>query len=234
MRVRRVLTTRAGGVSGPPYASFNLGAHVGDDPAAVEANRHRLAGGVGARADQLVWMEQVHGSTVTVVDRPQDRPLPATDGLVTAVPGVLLAVLVADCVPVLMADPVAGVVAAVHAGRPGSAAGIAVRALAAMRGLGARPARVEALLGPAVCGGCYEVPAQMRAEVEASLPGSACQTTRGTAGLDLRAGLAAQLLAEGVGSVVQDSRCTAEDSTLFSYRREGLTGRQAGLVWLAV
>ncbi|HEX5494610.1 MAG TPA: peptidoglycan editing factor PgeF [Mycobacteriales bacterium] len=233
MRVRRVVTSRPGGVSRPPYDAFNLGAHVGDDPAAVGANRRRLAGELGVGADRLAWMDQVHGSAVAVLDRPAARPLPATDALVTAVRGLPLAVVVADCVPVLMADPVAGVVAAVHAGRPGAAAGIAVRALRAMLALGAEPDRVDVLLGPAVCGGCYEVPARMRAEVDAALPGSASRTRRGTAGLDLRAGIAAQLRAEGVGQVVQDSRCTAEDTALFSYRRDGRTGRQAGLVWLA-
>lgn len=233
MRVRRVVTTRAGGVSGPPYDSFNLGGHVGDDPAAVEANRRRLAGAVGTEPGGLVWMDQVHGSSVAVVGRPSGRPLPATDAVVTATGNLVLAVLVADCVPVLLAEPVAGVVAAVHAGRPGAASGVVLRALEAMCELGADPARMDALLGPAVCGRCYEVPAGMQAEVDAALPGSACRTASGTAGLDLRAGIAAQLGAHGVGSVVQDSRCTAEDATLYSYRRDGLTGRQAGLVWLA-
>ncbi|HEY9473868.1 MAG TPA: polyphenol oxidase family protein, partial [Mycobacteriales bacterium] len=169
---------------------------------------------------------------VAVVDRPQDQPLSATDGMVTATPGLLLAVLAADCVPVLMADPVAGVVAAAHAGRSGAAAGVALRVLAAMVDLGAEPGRVEVLLGPAVCGRCYEVPAQMAEQIEAVLPTSACRTRRGTTGLDLRAGMATQLLAHGVGSVVRDSRCTVEDDSLFSYRRDGVTGRHAGLVWL--
>lgn len=219
-------------MSAAPYRSFNLGAHVGDDPVAVAANRRRLTDELGV-GDRVVWMDQVHGGRVATVDRPGRRPEAETDGLVTATPGLVLAVVVADCVPVLMADPVAGVVAAVHAGRPGAAAGIALTAVRAMVALGATPADVDVLLGPAVCGRCYEVPEQMCVEVEAALPTSACRTRRGTAGLDLRAGLATQLRAAGVGSVVSDPRCTMEDPDLFSYRRDAVTGRQAGLVWLA-
>src|SRR5690242_18141638 len=133
-RVRRVVTTRDGGASRGPYASFNLGHHVGDDPAAVAANRDRLAGAAGV--DAVVWMDQTHSPNVAVVDGPRGEPVPDCDGLVTATPGLGIAVLTADCVPVLLADPHAGVVAAVHAGRRGAAAGVATAALAAMEGLG--------------------------------------------------------------------------------------------------
>ena len=102
-----------------------------------------------------------------------------------------------------------------------------------MVGLGARPGRTSALLGPAVCGACYEVPAAVQAGVERVAPGSAVRTRRGTPGLDLRAGLEGVLRGLGVGEVVHDPRCTVEDRRLFSYRRDGTTGRQAGLVWLA-
>src|SRR5215207_7872190 len=172
MRVRRVVTTRAGGVSKAPYDSFNLGRGVGDDPAAVAANRERLAAGVGLAADRLVWMGQVHGRNVAVVDGPT-ATVEQTDGLVTAEPDLALVTLAADCVPVLLADLQAPVVAAVHAGRPGARAGVALAALAAMVRKGARPERVEVLLGPAVCGQCYEVPPDMQADVERHLPGSA-------------------------------------------------------------
>ncbi|MGH3783562.1 MAG: polyphenol oxidase family protein, partial [Pseudonocardiaceae bacterium] len=116
MRIRRVVTTRRGGASAPPYDSFNLGDHVGDCPESVAANRERLATGIGLPAQRLVWMEQVHGRTVTVVEGPQLQPVPACDALVTTQPRLAVAVLVADCVPVLLADPVGHVVAAVHAG----------------------------------------------------------------------------------------------------------------------
>lgn len=231
MRVRRVVTTRAGGFSKAPYDSFNLGRSVGDDPAAVAANRKRLAAGVGLAADRLVWMGQVHGRNVAVVDGPT-APVEQTDALVTAEPNLALVTLAADCVPVLLADPQAPVVAAVHAGRPGARAGVALAALAAMVRKGARPERVEVLLGPAVCGQCYEVPPDMQADVERHLPGSACRTRRGTSGLDLRAGLWRQLAEAGVGRIGVDPRCTAEDGQLYSHRRDGRTGRLAALTWL--
>jgi YfiH family protein len=208
-----------------------LGEHVADRPEAVAANRERLAADIGLPAQCLVWMEQVHGRSVTVVDGPQLQPVPASDALVTTEPRLAVAALVADCVPVLLADPVEKVVAAVHAGRLGARAGVLPAALEAMQRLGARVETMEALLGPSACGQCYEVPDQMQADVEARLPGSACRTRRGTAGLDLRAGLWRQLAAAGVARVGVDSRCTIEDPALYSYRRDGVTGRLAALTW---
>ncbi|RKT56879.1 peptidoglycan editing factor PgeF [Saccharothrix australiensis] len=232
MRIRRVVTTRSGGVSEPPYESFNLGDHVGDDPAAVAANRRRLAEGIGLTPDRLVWMEQVHGRTVAVVDGPQDGPLEATDAVVTRAERLALVVLTADCVPVLLGDPEAGVVAAVHAGRVGARVGVVPAALEAMRGLGAEVGRVEVLLGPAVCGQCYEVPAAMRADVERHLPGSAAESRAGKPSLDLRAGLWQQLADAGVARIGVDPRCTVEERDLFSHRRDPGTGRIAGVIWI--
>ncbi|HEX2074566.1 MAG TPA: peptidoglycan editing factor PgeF [Geodermatophilus sp.] len=232
VRPRRVVTDRRGGRSRSPYESFNLGDHVGDAPDDVAANRARLARELGVPGDRLVWMAQVHGDGVAVVDGPVEGPVPGTDALVTATPGLVLCVLVADCVPVLLADEAAGVVAAVHAGREGVRLGVVPAALAAMRRLGSRPADVTALLGPAICGACYEVPRDMQAEVARVAPAGAVRTRRGTPGLDLRAGLAELLHRAGAGQVVHDPRCTVEDPRLFSHRRDGVTGRQAGLVWL--
>jgi YfiH family protein len=198
----------------------------------VSANRARVARELGVPADRLVWMNQVHGTQVTVVDGPQDGAVPATDALVTATPGLVLCVLVADCVPVLLADHETGVVAAVHAGREGVRLGVVAAALSAMASLGARARHVTALLGPAVCGSCYEVPAEMQREVARVAPAAAVGTRRGTPGLDLRAGIAEGLYRAGIPQVVLDPRCTVEDPTLFSHRREGVTGRQAGMVWL--
>jgi YfiH family protein len=232
VRPRRVVTDRRGGRSVSPYDTFNLGDHVGDDPAAVAANRARLARELGVPGDRLVWMSQVHGTGVAVVDGPQAGPLPDTDAVVTATPGLVLGVLVADCVPVLLADHVTGVVAAVHAGREGVRRGVLPAALSAMASLGARARHVSALLGPAVCGSCYEVPEDMQADVARVAPAAAVRTRRGTPGLDLRAGLEEMLRRAGVTEVVHDPRCTVEDRTLFSHRRDGVTGRQAGIVWL--
>ncbi|KAB2587405.1 peptidoglycan editing factor PgeF [Rhodococcus sp. WS1] len=231
-RIRRVVTSRAGGVSASPYESFNLGDHVGDDPAAVEANRRRLAREIGVEPDHLVWMEQIHSRNVTVVTEPTDEVIPVTDALVTTVPGLALATLSADCVPVLLSDEEAGVIAAVHAGRIGARIGIVPRVLAEMVRQGADVSRIGAFLGPAASGRQYEVPAAMRADVEKHLPGSATRTEKGTPGLDLRAGLRKQLLAAGVSGVAEDPRCTIEDRALFSHRRESLTGRQAAVIWM--
>ncbi len=230
--IRRVTTTRAGGVSAPPFDTFNLGDHVGDDPAAVAANRARLAAAIGLADDHVVWMNQVHSARVAVVDEPRSDAVDDTDALVTTTPGLALAVVTADCVPVLMADAQAGVVAAVHAGRVGAADGVVLRTLEAMLAKGAHAEHISVLLGPAVSGANYEVPEQMAADVEARLPGSRTTTSRGTPGLDLRAGIARQLAGAGVRAIDVDPRCTVADRNLFSHRRAAPTGRLAALVWM--
>ena len=232
--VRKVFTTRAGGVSQSPYGSFNLGDHVGDDPAAVAANRERLAQIIGLAPDNVVYMEQIHSNTVTVIDQaPADgAAVESSDALVTTTRGLALAVLVADCVPVLLSDTEAGVIAAVHAGRMGARNGIVAKTIATMQELGAVPSRIHALMGAAASGAHYEVPEAMARDVEQKLPGSLARTTKGTTGLDIRAGLLRQMLSLGVQMIDSDPRCTIEDEDLFSYRRDGVTGRQAGVVWL--
>lgn len=232
LKVRRVVTSRAGGVSAEPYGSLNLGDHVGDDPDAVVENRRRLAEKIGIAPDHLIWMEQIHSRTVTVVAGPRSEPVEATDALVTATPGIALATLSADCVSLLLSDDEAGVIAAAHAGRVGARIGIVPRVLEAMVRQGARIDRIGVLLGPAASGRQYEVPAAMQADVESQLPGSATRTAKGTPGLDLRAGIRRQLLAAGVAGVAEDPRCTIEDQSLFSHRRSGSTGRQAAVIWM--
>jgi YfiH family protein len=235
VRIRRVTTTRAGGVSAPPFDTFNLGDHVGDDPVAVATNRARLAAAIGLGPDRVVWMNQVHGDRVAVVDGPQSAAVGGrvgTDAMVTSAPRLALAVVSADCVPVLMADARAGVVGAVHAGRVGARDGVVARAVEAMVTLGAQVQDMSALLGPAVSGRNYEVPAAMADEVEAALPGSRTTTSSGTPGLDLRAGIACQLKAIGIQAIDIDPRCTVDDLSLFSHRREAPTGRLASVVWL--
>jgi YfiH family protein len=223
-------TGRTGGVSGPPYDSLNLGGAVGDDPAAVLDNRRRAAAALGADPERIVFMRQVHGAEVAFADS-TDLPGPV-DAVVTTVPGLALAVLVADCAPVLVADAAAGIVGAAHSGRPGTAAGVVPALVKAMCERGADPARMAAAIGPAACGRCYEVPASMRDEVAATVPAAYATTSKGTPGLDIRAGVAEQLASAGVPRVTADARCTIEDPGLFSYRREGRTGRFAGFVWL--
>ncbi|MDO4761432.1 MAG: peptidoglycan editing factor PgeF [Corynebacterium sp.] len=230
--VRQVFTSRSGGVSLAPYESFNLGDHVGDDPEAVAKNRARLARVLGLDPSQLVWMEQIHSNTVKVVVDKQQGPVPAADAIVTTTPGLALCVLVADCVPVLLCDVEAKVVAAVHAGRMGARNGIVRATVEKMSELGAKPQSIHALLGPAASGRHYEVPRAMAEDVEKHLPGSITTTVKGTTGVDVRAGLVRQLLSLGINAIDADPRCTIEDSTFFSYRREGTTGRQAGVIWL--
>jgi YfiH family protein len=227
-------TTRFGGVSGPPWEGRNLALHVGDDPDDVLANRAVVAEWFGSSA--IAYPEQVHGRGVVVVDGevgvgewPGGR---GCDAVVTRCPRVPVGVLVADCMPILIADPEAGVVAAAHAGRRGLAGGVVQAALEAMAGLGAEPARMAAVIGPAICGRCYEVPAAMQAEVAAAVPGTACTTASGSAGLDLPAGALGLLRAAGVAAR-STGICTAEDERFYSYRRDGLTGRFAGVVMLS-
>jgi YfiH family protein len=227
-----VTTTRAGGVSAAPFDTFNLGDHVGDDPAAVAANRKRLTAAIGLGDDRVVWMNQVHGDHVVAVDGPVNVAVEQTDALVTGTPRLALAVVTADCVPVLLGDARAGVVAAVHAGRVGAQKGVVARTVEAMLRAGAHVEDVSVLLGPAVSGRNYEVPADMANEVEATLPGSRTTTARGTPGLDLRAGIARQLTDLGITAIDIDPRCTVDDRHLFSHRRDAPTGRLASLVWM--
>ncbi|MFF0302046.1 peptidoglycan editing factor PgeF [Streptomyces sp. NPDC004562] len=226
-------TDRWGGVSAAPYEELNLGGAVGDAPEAVRANREIAAKSLGLGPDGVVWMNQVHGTDVAVVDGPWgDAPVPEVDAIVTARRGLALAVLTADCVPVLLADPVAGIAAAAHAGRPGMVAGVVPAAVRAMTSLGADPARIVARTGPTVCGRCYEVPGEMRAEVAAVEPAAHAETSWGTPAVDVAAGVHAQLARLGVRDREQSPVCTRESADHFSYRRDRATGRLAGYVWL--
>jgi polyphenol oxidase len=245
--VEVAFTDRHGEVrGGPAPVPGSLDLALGADPANPDVVRQALVDEmpVGARGDVagpapvLVGMRQVHEATVTLVDQALlDRgEVPVCDALVTRLPGVALLVRVADCVPLLLADPAAGVVAAVHAGRPGLAAGVVPATLRAMRDHGATT--VAAWVGPHVCGRCYEVPDRMRAEVAQLVPASWGETSWGTPALDIGAGVRSQLVAgqvDGieVADVADVARCTVEDDDLYSYRRQGRrSGRLGGLVWM--
>lgn len=230
-----VFTRRWGGVSAGEFGGCNLSDGVGDDQAAVAENRARVLAALGPGRSRIGWMRQVHGADVAYVPGggPGTAAAPEVDAVFTDSPEVALAALVADCVPVLVADPVAGLIGAAHAGRPGMVAGVVPALLARMTAAGAAAARMRAVVGPSVCGRCYEVPDWMAREVDAAVPGTACRTRAGTAGVDLRAGVRAQLAAAGVGQIADDPRCTLESPELYSYRRDGRTGRFAGVIWLA-
>jgi len=224
-------TSTSGGSSVGDFASLNLGGHVGDDPLAVEANRRLVASSLDVPRDHLLFMNQCHGCEIAVVDGPWpwDSAAPAVDGLVTTSTDLALAVLVADCTPVLMVDTAAGVAAAVHAGRPGMMGGVVGRAVDAMKDLGARS--ISAVVGPSVCGRCYEVPEAMRSQAAAISPPAASISWQGTPAIDVAAGVVDQLQARSVG-VRWIRGCSRESEGLFSYRRRNRTGRFAGLVRL--
>ena len=228
-RVDVAFTDRHGGVSSPPFASLNFGYASGDDAGAVARNVALVAEALGTDDSHLVSSSQVHGAAVAEVNGTGEK-LGRADALVTARVGVTLCVRAADCVPVLIADADAGIVAAAHAGRTGMAAGVVPRVVEATRRLGA--ARIVAWVGPHICGRCYEVPEALRDEVSDQVPAAFATTRWGTPALDLGAGVRSQL-EEHDCDVVEVGRCTFEDSDLFSYRRDGArSGRQAGLISL--
>ena len=211
-------TDRRKGSSLGVYDSLNFGFHVGDDPGAVAANRALLG--------NTQFMNQVHGKDVVVIDQVLDHE-PTCDALITTTAGVSLAVMVADCIPLLLISE--KVVAAVHVGRAGLVNKVAIKTLEQMRALGAID--IHAILGPSICGRCYEVPLQMQQEVVATHPASLSTTSKGTPALDLPAGLIAELIAQGL-TYEASPICTQEDPLYFSHRRDNPTGRFAGVVSL--
>ncbi|MDO4243902.1 MAG: polyphenol oxidase family protein [Actinomyces sp.] len=240
-RARGYFTTRGAGARPvtpqEPYAGANLALHVGDDPARVGALRCRLEELVGAarRADgrsAVAWMNQVHSALVAPADTGAE---PTADALVldarTAGPGpAAVGVLVADCVPLLLASHDGALVAAVHAGRRGMLDGVVGAALEVLAALGAEPADLWAATGPSICGRCYEVPETLHRSSAQIEPACASTTRWGTPGLDVAAGVLAQLRRAGVGRVAASTWCTYEDERFYSYRRQAVTGRLAGVV----
>ncbi|MFC6706148.1 peptidoglycan editing factor PgeF [Flexivirga alba] len=219
-------TDTDGGVSAVgPIASLNLGGKVGDDPSNVARNRAAVAAAVDVAPDDLVFMHQTHSDRVLSLED-GNRDLDG-DGIVTASSGVALAVLVADCTPVLLTDPAAGVIGAVHAGRPGMMARIVDRALDRMSEQGAT--NPVAIIGPSVCGRCYEVPLEMREEAAGVTPESRAVSWTGTPAIDVASGVVAQLHARGVDTTWVPG-CTRESDRLFSYRRDHRSGRFAGVI----
>jgi len=231
--VASLMTTRAGGVSAPPFDSLNLGTHVGDAPEAVARNRSLLR---EALPSEPVWLQQVHGTHVARLDD-GFRGEPA-DAAVTRVMGRVCAVMVADCLPVLLCDRGGSVVASAHAGWRGLSAGVLEATLAAM----ACPAqRILAWLGPAIGPDAFEVGEDVRAAfLSAHAPDADCfrEKAPGAGGdpkwwADLPALARRRLVRAGVGSVHGGGLCTHSDpARFFSHRRDGRSGRHAALIWL--
>jgi YfiH family protein len=245
-RVRAVSTTRRGGVSEGPWGlvdgsrgGLNLGARCGDDPVAVERNRERLARAIGAMP---LWLDQVHGTDVHAVvagahtDLPQARE-PRADAAVTDVPGVVLAVLTADCLPVILSDARGEVVGVAHAGWRGLADGVLERAVEALRALAGDDTRICAWLGPSIGPDAFEVGDEVRArfcDLDARAATSFATGERGGKWLaDLPALARLRLAGVGVHRVAGADRSTVRDATNFySYRRDSRCGRMATLVWM--
>ena len=259
--VRALSTLRSGGVSLAPYASLNLGGHVGDLPEAVAENRRRLV--VEAELpSEPVWLAQVHGITVADLDATLGAGESAAAGVGVAAaytadaafaaaaavtapaaitadaaftrrPGRVCAILAADCLPVLLTDDSGGVVAAAHAGWRGLAGGVLE---ATVRAMGERPERLMAWLGPAIGPGHFEVGAEVREALlkgDAGAEGAFTRNARGRFMADLGTLARRRLAALGVHRIDGGGHCTHADAErYFSHRRDGMTGRQATLIWL--
>lgn len=230
--VRALTTLRAGeGVSAPPFDTFNLGAHCGDDPAAVAENRRRLAAAL-ALPSAPCWLRQVHGTGVRRLSAPPSAP-PEADAAVTEVPGLVLAILTADCLPVVFAADDGRELGVAHAGWRGLAAGVLEATVAAMR----TPAgRLRAWLGPAAGPAHYEIGAEVREAFVGPDPGAGlafAPTRPGHWRVDLYALARRRLAAIGLEDVHGGGLCTIGDpGRFFSHRRDGRSGRLATLAWL--
>ncbi len=225
-RVAAFSTTRHGGVSDGAWATLNLGFNSGDEPANVQRNRHLLHARIAA---EPAWLEQVHGSEIVHLD--DWHAGIAADGAWTDRPGQVAVVLTADCLPVLLADEAGSVAAAVHAGWRGLAAGILERAVSTLPVPGDA---LHAWIGPAICGACYQVGADVRDAFLADDPAAAGafrpDASRWRA--DLKSIAAARMARKGV-RVHDAGRCTCcEPDTFYSHRRDATTGRMASVIWL--
>jgi YfiH family protein len=232
--VRALSTLRTGGVSGPPYASLNLGSHVEDDAAAVAENRRALRDAAGLPAEPE-WLEQVHETCVLDLDSPAPGP---ADAAVTRQPGRVCAILTADCLPVLFASHAGDRVGAAHAGWRGLAAGVIE---ATVNALGGPPGELLAWLGPAIGTRHFEVGAEVREEFlrcagagdTAAVDAAFIPNARGRYTADLYALARGRLRRLGVERIYGGGECTyTDDARYYSYRRDGRTGRQATLIWL--
>ncbi|WP_215787348.1 purine nucleoside phosphorylase YfiH [Pantoea dispersa] len=228
-RVQAYSTTRHGGVSAAPWDSLNLGAHVGDEADCVMHNRQRVVGQLALPA-MPQWLEQVHGQTVARL--PAAAAVPRADAAITRESGVVCAVMTADCLPVLFCSHDGSEVAAAHAGWRGLCHGVLEQTLAQFH---CPATEIHAWLGPAIGPQAFEVGAEVRSAFLAQ--DAAADAAFRPAGekyfADIWLLATQRLLAAGVRSVTADARCTYQESAdFFSFRRDGITGRMATLIWL--
>lgn len=230
-RVRALSTWRGGGASAAPFLSLNLGDHVGDSAAAVADNRARLIAAAGLPAEP-VWLRQVHGADVADLDA--GLPSGAVDAALTRETGRVCAILTADCLPILLANENGTAVAAAHAGWRGLAAGVLEATVAA---LGAAPQSLLAWIGPGIGPAHYEVGAEVRDELmrgDVTAQAAFAENSRGRYMADLPLLARRRLQKLGLSRIYGGGECTyANPERYFSHRREGRTGRQATLIWLA-
>jgi YfiH family protein len=216
-------TNSTGGISTGAFLSLNLAQHVGDKPELVAHNRTILEREIGLPTQ---YMNQVHGDQVLQIQQLLENE-PTADGLLTTNTEIALAVMVADCIPLLLSNKSS--VAAVHVGRRGLINNIALVAISKMRAIDS--SSITAVIGPAICGKCYEVSEDIYTEVVDQFPLARARTQSGALSLDLTKALKSLLMDQGV-TVIEENLCTVEESSLYSYRRDGVTGRQVGVVWL--
>ncbi len=248
-RIIHGFSTRGGGTSKPPFSSLNLAYHVGDDPQAVAKNRQLYFAALGLDLERSTWAEQVHGSRVAVVDHndvgrgalSSDSALPATDAMVTNLPSVSLAIMTADCVPILAFDPVRGAIGAAHAGWRGTLAKLAVEMIRTLKDVyGTQPSDCQVVIGPAIGGCCFQVGPEV---VEAFTKNwteydDLCFISHSTDGWYIDLALANSLILQGIGisgkNIFGGSNCTCcHPQEYFSYRSDqGRTGRMAAVIGL--
>jgi YfiH family protein len=242
--LRHGFFTRQGGVSGGIYASLNCGPGSRDDAANVAENRARVAEILGVKPDRLLSLSQQHSAEAVAVKKPWDGgKTPEADAMVTSTPGLALGVLTADCAPVLFADGEAGVIGAAHAGWRGALSGIVEATVKAMEKLGASPARITAVIGPAISQKAYEVGSEYLEQFLAAEPDSGpffiTDESSGEPHFDLPGYVGERLARAGVGQIADLGLCTyCEETRLFSYRRsqhhgEEDYGRQISAIVLA-
>lgn len=225
LAVRWSFTSREAGISEPPFSFGNLAAHVGDDPIAVAHNRGLVAHALGV--GRLVTMRPNHSNAVAVVGS-QDTEIVDVDAIITSEAGLGLLAQGADCAPIVLADEDRGVIAAVHCGWRGVVAGIVPATLSAMAELGARPQ--WARIGPTICPSCYPVGDEV-ADAFSAAGGIVSVASNGQASVDVRGSVAAQFAQASV-AVHHHGGCTFEDPRVYSYRRDGVTGRHGAAIAL--
>lgn len=225
---RTLFTNRFGGFSTGPFESKNLALHVGDSEVDVIANRAKLASEIGLASEKIFYMDQVHGNQIAIIDeKSESNTLVVADGLFTELRNTALVTLVADCSPLLIFSENA--IAAVHVGRRGLVAGAVEAILETFRKRGIYQEDIQAEIGPAICKNCYQVDIESYRSVVASEPSAG--SDEHSRCVDVSAGISAKLNRFGVVHRTS-SICVSHNPGYFSYRRDGVTGRQAGVIWL--